>query len=832
MSSQQEARNHIAEIWTDYANDSKRGNRALEGSLLTVQKGFSREGHYLYEFIQNADDAGATTLRVELQQGQAMVFNDGGAFSSSDVDALCDVGHSAKSPEKYIGHMGVGFKSVFLISDNAEVHSGDYHFAFRKTQEEPDFPWQVAPIRVDAGSVESPWRTKFIIKLKDPVVAKRLSEEMQPESLNSRILLFLRSIRRLELVDLHEGRERVITCDPMGQELYRIRETSDQDTFEETWLLFHSGPVPVPDEIRADPFTQNWNRDVASHRAVTIAFRIGADGDLVSVPGTIHMGVFSYLPLREESTRLNFLVHSDFLTTIGRTRIQDEAPWNQWLAKKVLDLIKETTSQLLADGQLRKKALEVLWPARGEGNDFFAIHVERGLMDFLRGDVELPAYDGALVQPSEAIYIEDGDMWDVVGATRLERIYGRKPVNQDIRVPFISDNSYLVYPAPSLFGNSNHPGFVSTDEGEACLRDRAEQKDIDFFKLLYKKMSSLTWTARTYRGAPFAGAAIVLTEEGSIAKPGEARFKTQEIPEQVLEKLQLVDPELADDPASRKFLEMMGITEPSPDDVNRAIAERVVPQARDIWPFLTAKIKLDWLQSFKDLIEQGAIDAGALKDFVTLPSKKSPEWLPPGGLLFPSEYSPEHNIEPLIKAGLLQDSSIVFVDPDIGGGSENRESWKNFLEQLGVGGLATERNRLNGWTAQVGVRLAKYYETKSGRGEIHEVTEAERGVDDLGYDLKTRQEGQPTGTYERFIEAKGTRGSGNFELKPGSLKQIFGAGQEQFFIYVTTEALSSPRLNIIKAVELSPELLFGVGDLQLQLEKMPVSESISLENIL
>ena len=55
-----------------------------------------------------------------------MVLEQDG-LSSADVSALCDVGAStkqhAKSPSGAIGHKGVGFKSVFLLTDAPVVGS-------------------------------------------------------------------------------------------------------------------------------------------------------------------------------------------------------------------------------------------------------------------------------------------------------------------------------------------------------------------------------------------------------------------------------------------------------------------------------------------------------------------------------------------------------------------------------------------------------------------------------------------------------------------------------------------------------------------------------------
>jgi hypothetical protein len=231
------------------------------------------------------------------------------------------------------------------------------------------------------------------------------------------------------------------------------------------------------------------------------------------------------------------------------------------------------------------------------------------------------------------------------------------------------------------------------------------------------------------------------------------------------------------------------------------------------------------------MVESGGISAPSIAAWITLPTK-SGGWVTATNLLFPHEYSPDPNIEPLVARGLIEDVAIEFVDPSLANSSGSMEDWKRFLQQLGVGTPTTNQNKLNGWTAQVGVRMAKQYEVKEERTDIHEVTEADRGRAHPGYDLRSRRRGSGNTSYERYIEAKGTSGSGTFVLQPTTLHQIFaGPNKDRMFIYVTTSALSSPRIHIIKGDALTREDVIEIAEIRLQVEGVPVSESINYENL-
>lgn len=52
-------------------------------------------------------------------------------FSEQNIRALCDVGKSTKQHKVgYIGQKGIGFKSVFKVTDVAEIHSSGFHISF------------------------------------------------------------------------------------------------------------------------------------------------------------------------------------------------------------------------------------------------------------------------------------------------------------------------------------------------------------------------------------------------------------------------------------------------------------------------------------------------------------------------------------------------------------------------------------------------------------------------------------------------------------------------------------------------------------------------------
>jgi len=303
---------------------------SLSGAIDRLQKAFPRYGSFLMEFVQNADDAKSQSLKIEILTDSIRIFNDGDPFSEDDVKSICKVGRSSKTPKDYIGYLGVGFKAVFLISDCPEIYSGDFLFRFNKNawDDTAHTPWQVIPQWIDDPHIEfsDKYRTAFNLPLKEIRLVEKLREEVKPEHLSDRILLFLRNIKAIEITDSNQDLKRKIIKSELSQtsdyEIYQIQEhENDVLKNEDRWVIFRSS-CTVLKEVKEDYVTKEWERENVDKREVLVAFKLGDDDNLVvEREGTAHIGVFSFLPLKEIPSGLNFLIQADFLTSPGRGEI-------------------------------------------------------------------------------------------------------------------------------------------------------------------------------------------------------------------------------------------------------------------------------------------------------------------------------------------------------------------------------------------------------------------------------------------------------------------------------------------------------------------------------
>jgi len=139
--------------------------RALIDKILAR---YSSEFTLFRELVQNADDAGASTVTIAFlsqptREGamltQVTVSNNGAPFNAADWQRIVSIA-DGNPDETKIGFFGVGFFSVFSVSENPVVASGDreLEFQWRGNQLFFEESARKAPYNPALTSVALQWR--------------------------------------------------------------------------------------------------------------------------------------------------------------------------------------------------------------------------------------------------------------------------------------------------------------------------------------------------------------------------------------------------------------------------------------------------------------------------------------------------------------------------------------------------------------------------------------------------------------------------------------------------------------------------------------------------
>lgn len=362
--------------------------------------------HFMFELLQNAEDAGASRILFRVLQDRLEVKHDGRPFNESDVRGLCGVGEGTKSEDlTKIGKFGIGFKSVYAYTSGPEIHSGDESFRIDN---------YVRPYGVEPRKVGESWTTLFVFRFDAEAIDRETARReiaKRLRNLSARTLLFLRKIRRIEykLEYLPGGfYERQDSVRGPGRDVTIIGEKNDKEE-DENWLIFER-QVPVPegsDSVRVElAFRLEFNRKSKGENILTIR-----DAPLVV-----------YFPT-EKPTRFGFMIQGPYRTTPSRDNIPRDDPWNLTLVEETAKLLIDVLPSLKEMGLLTVSLLESL-PIRIEDfpEDSMFYPIVAAAKRALLSEPLLPADDGTFVSARNAKLARGADLRDILSHEQLSSL--------------------------------------------------------------------------------------------------------------------------------------------------------------------------------------------------------------------------------------------------------------------------------------------------------------------------------------------------------------------------------------------------------------------------
>ena len=320
------------------------------------------QAHFLYELLQNAEDAGASTVRFMLHRDRLIFAHNGPVlFSLYDIDSITNVADSTKRDDHTrIGKFGVGFKAVYDFTNSPEIHSGVFRFKIVDLFYPDDQIPELAHDGVDGMG------TVFDLPFDRP--EKPAEEAFQQVSaglteLASTTLLFLRNIRQLTFSIDGESDGSIERVEHRGR-LFTLKTTHSAETEETRWLRVERDVEVVDEEGQATNVTVAAAFQVTSSVADTPKPRnskAGAENGAMKFGfAPVESGeVCIFFPTAKERSGLKFHIHAPFESTVGRDSIRD-TPVNETLIRGLSGLIADSTVALAQGGNLPSSFLDLL----------------------------------------------------------------------------------------------------------------------------------------------------------------------------------------------------------------------------------------------------------------------------------------------------------------------------------------------------------------------------------------------------------------------------------------------------------------------------------------
>lgn len=806
-----EARKHVQEIAQNLISSNEYVRDILAGAMRIVEKSFMRRGNFLLEFIQNAEDVGATRVKVLLRNNNLEIYNDGRPFSREDVEAICSIGRSSKDPREFFGYLGIGFKTVFLISSSPHIISHPYRFKFDKNHW-PDprkIPWQITPIWLDQvpeaiASEAKSWNTSFLIPVNE-LWLDTVKKEF--ERFDSHLLLFLRNLRKVELVwDNKIKKISKIVDQKEAFEICRLETSVNNKVETSLWVIFRK-LVKVPEDVRKDPVTEEWERSGVERREIAVAFLLNEEGDLSPLrQGSVKYGVFSYLPLHEEVYEIPFIIHSDFLTGPGRENMHREARWNLWLLEEILEFIRRNIiPSLKSHNKWRFSYTEVLY-----GN---AAHIiETKLMQPLRNELEKGKHivdiRGNFIDKYSAIKVTK-NVLDLLEVDLIEKLTKKKIIHPDSKLAQNIVKEIEEIKSVRDFAEK----YFTPEQVKSASKEERVTYYRKFLEALAKEFFSLQENTRRSYKNKYRICTWVLDEL-------EQEHSVQSIYEGISEKIYIASGDLKEKARKYfprefrflhpdlqnefivKYLLEIGMPELKEEEIIKKSREKKIPELVRVLQDSSSsdEEKIEALKELKKMWEERIIKDSELAKFeneIKVPTK-SGKWLAPREVLLSIEYEPDEKIEDLIQRGLL-DWEEEFLSPVFVHSASRDElaEWRKFFKMLGVGKNFEEKKKHA--IQRIAILVARRYETEKCRvpeNEVRELTSSE--AQGKGYDIESKMSDGST----KYIEVKGSSESEPEIAFTRNEFQLIIHKPDHSFIYITTDALKKPKLSVISGKKL------------------------------
>ncbi len=370
--------------------------------------------HFIFELLQNAEDAlgrrgewhGSRKVEFTLNPTRLMLAHFGKPFDEADVRSVCDIAESTKN-ESSIGRFGLGFKSVYTVTDLPEIHSGDEDFAIEN---------YVFPKRM-ARSARAADETQIILPLKpdDTNAAQDITAGFR--HLGPGALLFLRHIDEINwsVAGGASGFYLRNTPESLGSNVQRITvigKEDDRPEVDQNWLVFH--------------------RDVFSAEGQKVG-RVEIAFSLVSVkdaPGRWAVQPLAKSPLvvffpTVVESHLGFLVQGPYRTTPSRDNIPPGEPWNQHLVKETSGLLVDAMRWMRDKAMLDVAALRCLpldrekFPKESRFAPMFDA-VRQAFQD----EELLPTFDDGHVTAHQAKLARTQELRELVSPEQVAALFG------------------------------------------------------------------------------------------------------------------------------------------------------------------------------------------------------------------------------------------------------------------------------------------------------------------------------------------------------------------------------------------------------------------------
>ena len=315
---------------------------AMRGIKQSVVDMYNQKAHFIYELLQNADDARASEVTFELYP-KKLVFRHNGTerFTVSEdredaipyghINAITAIGFSGKQQDEgnKIGKFGIGFKAIYQYSSTPEIYDETFCFRIEKfivpTQIGSDYPNR------------NPEETIFVFPFDQPDKAFN-DIKSKLESLNNPIL-FLRYLQKVSVV-----------VRGMSQGVYSKKSKFKEVVEDITHNLYEIDNRGEKQMMHLFTRPIKVNNEQKDNYYISVGYSLTEDGN---IDVEARPNVFCFFPTSEKFGDICCITHAPFELVNSRQQLKDTS-YNDGL-KQLLANLASKALPILRDYYLKLK---------------------------------------------------------------------------------------------------------------------------------------------------------------------------------------------------------------------------------------------------------------------------------------------------------------------------------------------------------------------------------------------------------------------------------------------------------------------------------------------
>ena len=528
---------------------------------------YNNPSHFIYEILQNAEDEGAKKVRFELLEDRLDVYHNGKDFDLEDIDGVTGIGISKKKDDlTTIGKFGVGFKSVFAVTETPYIFSGEYRIKIE------DFV--IPSVVSDNGQVNGTLISiPFNHKLRSRGEVFKLISEKLP-NIGLKTLLFLKNIEDIEWQT------------PSSSGYYSKSSKHFQKIKNTKKVAIKSLDVTEEYIVVEKPVNIEGKK-----LKVEVAYKLGRGKKgkkiIVQEPNSKLVVFFP----TDKPTYLNFVIQGPYRTTPNRESIPLEDKQNKAIIEETGNLVVKSLSVIKKLGFLDVGFLNIL-PLTLEDKENEPIYstVYEKVKEKLLSERMLPTSDGKYTKADNALLTRSKELTEFLDKKDIQGLFSKqKWLNTNITYDKTRElRNYLINEL-----NVQEVDFENFAEAITAefLQAKSDKWIVDFYKRLLGKPNLWDDNGGILRTKP-----IIRLETNEDIAPFNNRGEIQVyLPTETKSKYKTVKCILTKDKGALKFLQKLGLTKP---DLFAEVKEFILPKYQTSNP---AKDK-EYFEDFEKLL--------------------------------------------------------------------------------------------------------------------------------------------------------------------------------------------------------------------------------------